>query len=191
MELAGAVLITATIFVWGTVSARVERADLSAPIVFTLVGALLAVVGLVDTPSESVALKPLVEITLVWVLFADAARIRVQDFRQGMGEYVRLLGVGLPLTILAGWLLAVWLFPGVGPWFALLVAAALAPTDAALGLPVRALRGRSRSGPRPSPCRVRRRLRRAGYAGGPLLHGWQNAADRNSRLDAGSVVRCH
>jgi NhaP-type Na+/H+ or K+/H+ antiporter len=136
VELVAFVLITATIFVWGTVSARLERADISAPIAFTLVGALLVIVGLVDTPSESVALKPLLEITLVWVLFSDAARIRVQDFRQGMGLYVRLLGVGLPLTILAGWLLAVWLFPGVGPWFALLVAAALAPTDAALGIPV-------------------------------------------------------
>ena len=136
MELAAAVLITAAIFAWGTVSARLERADLSAPIVFTLVGALLAALGLVHAPSESAALKPLVEVTLVWVLFADAARIRIQDFRQGMGQYVRLLGVGLPLTILAGWLLAVWLFPGMGLWLALLVAAALAPTDAALGIPV-------------------------------------------------------
>lgn len=136
MELVATVLVTATIFMWGLVSARLERADLSAPIVFTLVGALLATAGLVDTPTESTALKSLVEVTLVWVLFADAARIRVQDFRRGMGEYVRLLGVGLPLTVLAGWLLAVWLFPDMGWWLALLVAAALAPTDAALGLPV-------------------------------------------------------
>jgi NhaP-type Na+/H+ or K+/H+ antiporter len=130
------VLVTVTIFVWGTVSARLERADLSAPIVFTLVGALLVLLGLVDAPSAPAALKPLVELTLVWVLFADAARIRIQDFRQGMGQYVRLLGVGLPLTILAGWLLAMWLLPGLGLWLALLVAAALAPTDAALGVPV-------------------------------------------------------
>jgi NhaP-type Na+/H+ or K+/H+ antiporter len=136
MELVVVVLVTASIFVWGTVSDRLERADLSAPIVFTLVGVLLAVLGLVDAPSAPAALKPLVEITLVWVLFSDAARIRFQDFRRGMGQYVRLLGVGLPLTILAGWLLAVWLFPGMGPWLALLVAAALAPTDAALGIPV-------------------------------------------------------
>jgi NhaP-type Na+/H+ or K+/H+ antiporter len=136
MELVAVVLVTATIFVWGTVSARLERADLSAPIVFTLVGALLVVVGVVDTPSAPVALMPLLELTLVWVLFTDAARIRFQDFRQGMGQYVRLLGIGLPLTILAGWLLAVSLFPGMGMWLALLIAAALAPTDAALGIPV-------------------------------------------------------
>jgi NhaP-type Na+/H+ or K+/H+ antiporter len=49
---------------------------------------------------------------------------------------LRLLGVGLPLTVLAGWGLAGWLFPGLGPWAALLIGAALASTDAALGVPV-------------------------------------------------------
>ena len=136
MEIVAVMVITAAIFAWSAVSARLERADLTAPIVFTLVGALLVIFGLVDAPSAPVDLKPLVELTLVWVLFSDAARIRLQDFRRGMGQYVRLLGVGLPLTILTGWLLAVWLFPGIGLWVALLVAAALAPTDAALGIPV-------------------------------------------------------
>ena len=44
--------------------------------------------------------------------------------------------VGLPLTIAAGALLALWLFDGVGVWMALLIGAALAPTDAALGAAV-------------------------------------------------------
>lgn len=136
MELGAVLLVMVAIFGWGLLSARLERADLSAPIVFTLMGALLAVLGLVDAPTVPETLKPLVELTLVWVLFCDAARIRVQDLRRDTGQYVRLLGVGLPLTILAGWLLAVWLFPGLGVWLALLVGAALAPTDAALGIPV-------------------------------------------------------
>jgi NhaP-type Na+/H+ or K+/H+ antiporter len=78
----------------------------------------------------------LVEITLVWVLFSDAARVPVQELRHDLGQYVRLLAVGLPLTILAGWGLATWLFPELGIWLALVVAAALAPTDAALVVPV-------------------------------------------------------
>ncbi|MFC4787300.1 cation:proton antiporter domain-containing protein [Nocardioides sp. MAHUQ-72] len=49
---------------------------------------------------------------------------------------MRLLAVGLPLTVLAGWGLAAWLFPGTGAWLTLLIATALAPTDAALGVPV-------------------------------------------------------
>ena len=81
-------------------------------------------------------LKPLVEVTLVWVLFSDAARVRVQDLRRDGAGILRLLAIGLPLSVLAGWGLATWLFPGLGLWLALLVGAALAPTDAALGVPV-------------------------------------------------------
>lgn len=129
-------IITLTIFAWGLLSGRVERADFTAPIVFVCIGGLFAAFGLVDAPSTTTALAPLVEFTLVWVLFSDAAGIPVSAVRRDIGRYARLLGVGLPLTVLAGWALAYWLFPGLGIWLALLVGAALAPTDAALGLPV-------------------------------------------------------
>ena len=96
----------------------------------------MVLAGLVDAPSAPERLKPLVEITLVWVLFSDAARIRIQEFRRDLGLYVRLLAVGLLLTVAVGWGVAGWLLPGLGIWLALLVGAALAPTDAALGIPV-------------------------------------------------------
>jgi sodium/hydrogen antiporter len=130
------VVVAALVFVWGMVSARLERADLTAPIVFTAFGAALTGFGLVDAAVAPETLKPLVEVTLVWVLFADAARVRVHDLRSDAGLVLRLLAVGLPLTVLAGWGLAAWMFPALGLWLALLVGAALAPTDAALGLPV-------------------------------------------------------
>ena len=129
-------LVTATLFGWGLVSKRLARADLTAPIVFIVVGALLAWVGLVDGPEESAALTPLVEVTLVWVLFSDAARLPLGELRHDVGRYVRLLGIGLPLTVLLGWALSAWFWPGLGLWLALFVGAALAPTDAALGVPV-------------------------------------------------------
>lgn len=136
MDMVAVLIVMATIFAWGVASARLSRADLSAPVVFVAAGGLLAAVGLVDAPTAPETLTPLVEITLVWVLFSDAARLPVQELRQDLGQYVRLLAVGLPLTILAGWGLATWLFPELGLWLALVVAAALAPTDAALGVPV-------------------------------------------------------
>jgi NhaP-type Na+/H+ or K+/H+ antiporter len=136
LDTTAVVLVMAAIVIWAAVSARLERADLTAPIVFTAYGAALAGLGLVNGPSSPETLKPLVEVTLVWVLFTDAARVRVPDLRDDAGRFVRLLGVGLPLTVLAGWGLASWLFPDLGVWLALLVAAALAPTDAALGVPV-------------------------------------------------------
>lgn len=136
METTGLVIVAATVFLWGTVSARLERADLTAPIVFVAVGAVLGATGMVSVSAAPEGLKPLVEVTLVWVLFSDAARVRIHEFRADAGSYVRLLAVGLPLTMLAGWALAVWLLPGLGGWRALLVATALAPTDAALGVAV-------------------------------------------------------
>lgn len=136
MDAVAVLLVLAAIFLWGTVAARLERADLAAPILFTALGAGLVGLGLVDAAAAPETLKPLAEIALVWVLFSDAARVRVQDLRADLGQYSRLLGIGLPLTILAGWGLARWLFPELDGWLALLVAAALAPTDAALGVPV-------------------------------------------------------
>ena len=136
MNVSALVIIAATLFGWGLVSKRLARADLTAPIVFIVVGAALAWAGLVEGPEETAALTPLVEITLVWVLFSDAARLPMRELRSDVGRYVRLLAVGLPLTVLLGWGLAAWFWPSLGLWLALFVGAALAPTDAALGIPV-------------------------------------------------------
>ncbi len=136
MDLTVLVLVAAALFGWGLVSARLERADLTGPIVFIAVGGLAAWTGLVDGPAATPQLTPLVEITLVWVLFSDAARLPLSDLRRDLGRYVRLLGIGLPLTILLGAGLAASFFPQLGLWIAVLLGAALAPTDAALGVPV-------------------------------------------------------
>jgi NhaP-type Na+/H+ or K+/H+ antiporter len=130
------VAVTAVIVVWGAVAGRLERVELTAPMVLTVVGGTFAAVGLVDAQEAPPTVQPLVELTLVWVLFADAARVRIHDLRNDLGRVLRLLGAGLPLTVLAGWGLAAWMFPGLGLWAALLIGAALAPTDAALGVPV-------------------------------------------------------
>ncbi|MDF2146806.1 sodium:proton antiporter [Knoellia sp. p5-6-4] len=136
MDVTAIVVVTAALFVWGLISNRLERADVTAPIAFVVVGLALAGLGLVDGPSGPEAVTPLVELTLVWVLFSDAARLPVQELRRDAGRYLRLLAIGLPLTIVLGWGLAALFFPGLGMWLALFVGAALAPTDAALGVPV-------------------------------------------------------
>jgi sodium/hydrogen antiporter len=131
-------IVAALIFAWGAVSARLERFDVTAPITFVIAGLVLThgplgVVGL--TPPHE-AVKVLAEITLVLVLFSDASRVRLQDLRAELGLCLRLLGIGLPLTIGLGMLLALVLFGGINIWLALLIGAALAPTDAALGAAV-------------------------------------------------------
>ena len=128
-------IVAAVVFAWGALSSRLERFDVTAPIIFVLAGLLLthgplAVLGYAPSPE---LVKALAEITLVLVLFSDASRVRLRDLRADVGLCLRLLGIGLPLTIGLGVLLALALFNGMSIWLALLVGAALAPTDAALG----------------------------------------------------------
>ena len=97
MDVTAVLVVMAAIFVWGAFSARLQRADLTAPIVFVALGGLLAAGGLVDQHSAPERFRPLVELTLVWVLFSDAARVPFREFRRDLAAYARLLGVGLPL----------------------------------------------------------------------------------------------
>ncbi len=134
MSASDAAIVTAVVFVWGTLSARLERYDVTAPIIFVIAGLLLThgpLAALVYAPSGELV-RALAEITLVLVLFADASRVRLRDLRTDLGRCLRLLGIGLPLAIGLGTLLALALFNGMSIWLALLVGAALAPTDAAL-----------------------------------------------------------
>jgi NhaP-type Na+/H+ or K+/H+ antiporter len=135
MSASDAAIVAALVFAWGTLSARLERFDVTAPIIFVVAGLLLthgplAPLGFVPSPE---LVKALAETTLVLVLFSDASRVGLRDLRADLGLCLRLLGIGLPLTIGLGTLLAFGLFHGMGIWLALLVGAALAPTDAALG----------------------------------------------------------
>jgi NhaP-type Na+/H+ or K+/H+ antiporter len=128
-------IVAALVFAWGTLSARLERFDVTAPIIFVVAGLLLthgplAPLGFAPSPE---LVKALAEITLVLVLFSDASRVGLRDLRTDLGLCLRLLGIGLPLTIGLGTLLALGLLNGLSIWLALLVGAALAPTDAALG----------------------------------------------------------
>jgi sodium/hydrogen antiporter len=135
MSVSDLALVAALVFAWGALSARLERFDVTAPITFVIAGLVLthgplAVLGV--APSREVV-KTLAEITLVLVLFSDASRVGLRDLRAELGLCLRLLGIGLPLTIGLGTLLALALFGGINIWLALLIGAALAPTDAALG----------------------------------------------------------
>lgn len=67
------------------------------------------------------------------ILFADAVRIDLRALRRELGLPGRLLGIGLPLSIVVGTVLVWAVLPSFGWLEAALVAAVLAPTDPALG----------------------------------------------------------
>ena len=120
---------------YGLVSRRLEGTVFTAPLLFTAFGLLAGAQGLgllyVEVGDDAVHL--VAEITLILVLFGDASRIDLRALRRELGLPVRLLLIGMPLTIAAGGGLAFLVLPELGLWQALLVGAILAPTDAALG----------------------------------------------------------
>jgi NhaP-type Na+/H+ or K+/H+ antiporter len=79
------------------------------------------------------AVRTLAEATLTVVLFSDAARIKLPALRREYAVPLRLLAIGLPLTIALGALLAAVFFGSFTTAEALVLAVLLAPTDAALG----------------------------------------------------------
>jgi NhaP-type Na+/H+ or K+/H+ antiporter len=116
-------------------SRRIEESIVTLPMFFAAFGWLIGQGGaeLVPMSAEHDIIHTIAEITLVLVLFSDASRIRFRELAKSYTIPARMLLVGMPLTILFGTLLAHWVSPDK-PWIlALLVAAILTPTDAALG----------------------------------------------------------
>lgn len=125
-------------FAFALISKRIQGSPLTPPILFTLVG-----LGLSSTLIETTGLTydegsihTLAELTLILVLAADASQISLKELRRMKTIPVRLLLFGLPLIIIAGTLAAKGVFPSIGWYEAALLAAILAPTDAALGASV-------------------------------------------------------
>jgi NhaP-type Na+/H+ or K+/H+ antiporter len=112
-------------------SRRLAGLQLTAPIVFTAVGWLAG--RLLDGEVDTSLVRAVAEATLAVVLFHDAAQVRPRQLRTDVGLCLRLLLIGLPLTILLGMGTAQLLLPALGLGLALLLASALAPTDAGLG----------------------------------------------------------
>jgi NhaP-type Na+/H+ or K+/H+ antiporter len=128
-------LVAFALLLFGAVSKKAERSPLTPPIFFVLVGLAMSprALGWLDLDVNGSVIHALAELTLVLVLFTDASRIDLACLRREESLPARLLGIGLPLTILAGFAAALALLPGIEPSEALLLAAVLAPTDAALG----------------------------------------------------------
>lgn len=130
LALLAAFLLTYSIF-----AGRFESRLLNGPLMFMLAGLILgpAFLGILQPRIGSHGLRILAELTLAIVLFSDAANADLKVLKAHEGLPLRLLLIGLPLTMLSGWLLGIWLFPQAPLIELALLAILLAPTDAALG----------------------------------------------------------
>ena len=123
---------------YGAVSGRLQSTVITQAMVFVALGLLVGnrVLELIDVDAANQFVRQLAEATLTLVLFTDAARVNLGTLRRESALPARLLGLGLPLTIMAGTLAGLVLFAELDLWTAAALATILAPTDAALGLPV-------------------------------------------------------
>ncbi len=127
---------------FAAISGRIEGTSVTAPMVLTAVGVVVGAraFGLIDLEQHGEEIKLLTEATLTVVLFSEASRIDLRALRGEAGVPARLLGIGLPLTLGAGFVVALVLLDALAWPEALVLAVILAPTDAALGQAVVTMR---------------------------------------------------
>ncbi|HHQ4557822.1 cation:proton antiporter [Aeromonas hydrophila] len=128
-------VIAAFLLVYSLIAGRFESRLVNGPLLFLLMGWLLGPGGieLLSLSIDSDGIKLLAELTLVIVLFSDAANTNWQVLLANRALPIRLLLIGLPLTLAAGALFGHWLFPDLPLLEMAILSTILAPTDAALG----------------------------------------------------------
>lgn len=121
------------ITLFGLFSKVAEKSPITGPMFFLSLGALISPIGLdwIQIDLDAHAIQLITELTLIVILFVDASYIKLQHLKQSIP--VRLLFLGLPLTMILGTGLALVMFPQFDFWLLAALALILSPTDAALG----------------------------------------------------------
>ena len=120
-------------FAYALIGKRLSASIVTAPMLFLLAGYGFHELGVLDLSGSETVLHLLAEISLVVLLFADASMIDPRRLLKGAAKPARMLVIGLPLVIFFGTVVGWLLLPGWPFWEVGLLAAILAPTDAALG----------------------------------------------------------
>ncbi|HNJ80477.1 MAG TPA: cation:proton antiporter, partial [Methanoregulaceae archaeon] len=133
--LVGIIIFSIMLFAYSLVSHRIESSIVTAPMIFVAIGMLVSPEGfdIIPLGAENELILVFAEIALVLILFSDAARIDVSTLKGNRNFPSRLLGIGLPLTIFLGAVMAILFFTDLSLPEAALIGVILAPTDAGLG----------------------------------------------------------
>ena len=128
-------LLAAAALAYALVSRRLESSVISAPMFFVAVGVAVGphALDLVHVELTHGTAFHVAELTLALLLFSDAAGVDLQALRGNASLPGRLLGIGMPATIALGMAAGAAVLTDLEFWEAAIVAAVLAPTDAALG----------------------------------------------------------
>lgn len=128
-------VLAAFAFAYSLIASRLEKTPFNGALVYVATGMLFGphLLGLIDLSVNGETISQLAEIALAICLFTDSSNANLSVLRRVEGIPIRLLLIGLPLTIALGFGLA-WLIFGELEIFEIaLIATMLAPTDAALG----------------------------------------------------------
>ena len=133
--LVGIIIFSIVLFAYSLMSHRIESSMITAPMIFVAIGMLVSPEGfdIIPLGAENELILVFAEIALVLILFSDAARIDVSTLKGNRNFPSRLLGIGLPLTIFLGAVMAILFFTDLSLPEAALIGVILAPTDAGLG----------------------------------------------------------
>ena len=122
-------------FLYSILAGRIEGGMVSGPIVFVSAGILMGplVLGWFEGTVLRHQLRMFADMTLVLILFSDAANAELSVLRSKLKIPARMLLVGLPGVIVLGFGLALVLLDALSFYEAAILGVILAATDAALG----------------------------------------------------------
>jgi len=129
------ILAAGLTLVYAIFSRVASRSVVTPPMVFMGVGLLCSPLGLglIEIQIDNKAIALLATVALTITVCSDASQVDRREIRKIEQLPIRLLLVGLPLTMLLGAGLAALSFPGFELAALVLLAVLLSPTDAALG----------------------------------------------------------
>ena len=122
------------LFIYGLFSEKLNKISISGPMVFTIFGLIMHWLGFTEKLKiDGETLEIIGQIALIAILFTDASNISLKQFFKVYKTPVRLLFIGLPITMIIGTATATYFFEGVDLIMLAIMAFILSPTDAALG----------------------------------------------------------
>ena len=130
MEAIGLLVVLAGILLISGVSQRIRDTVITLPMLYVLfgLGAGLVFKDLLRISFDESLVEIIAQLTLMLVLATDASRINLKTVRTSYTVPLRLLGIGLPLTMVFGAVAAAVMFGQLGIWEAAVLAVILAVT---------------------------------------------------------------
>jgi sodium/hydrogen antiporter len=127
-------VLSISVLCYAVVSGVVRRWYVAPALIFVVLGVLLGPpgFGLIETGADASGFTVLAQLALTVILFNQASTLDLGTMVRRGHLSLRLLGIGIPITIALGTLTAVLVLPVLPFWEAVCLAVTVAPTEVAL-----------------------------------------------------------